>query len=269
MRPLYDARLNEITGTILDQIGGGTVTDSRPAGDTLNAVDEEVAMDLDGKASAMFEIRSAANSATYVFEGTIDGDNYHQFVVRGLIGNNSGDDQNRLSLFSVVVTSSIAAVYIINCVGFKRVRCRVSSYTSGSATVTGRATSRLSSAMIRPQAAPLHVTSTAAVNTITAVTLPVATGMFHYVTNITLSKLYNSTGTASGAGVTITSSNFSPTLTWTTEQRAAAAGTVVEVIKHFYDFPLKSDVPGNTSQFSAPAQGQTIWRWNVSYYVGY
>lgn len=117
--------------------------------------------------------------------------------------------------------------------------------------------------------APLHVTGTAAVNTGLTVTLPAAgAGLFHYITSIQWVKRYSVIGVAAGAGVIITSTNLPGNPAWDTEQLAGAAGTVVLVINYQPTRPLRSSVANTATTIVAPAQLQTIWRGNVSYYVG-
>lgn len=116
------------------------------------------------------------------------------------------------------------------------------------------------------RAATLHITATAAVNTAATATLPAAAaGLFHYITSIELVKLYSVIGVAAGAGVLTTSANTS--LVWTTEQLASAAGTATKVVIYSPTTPLKSTTAATNTTFTAPAQLQTIWRWNVSYFT--
>jgi hypothetical protein len=117
--------------------------------------------------------------------------------------------------------------------------------------------------------ANLLVTATAAVNTAATATLPAAgAGLFHYIVRIDLVKLYSVIGVAAGAGVIVTSTNMPGTLAWTTEQLASAAGTAARVIGWENAVPLRSLVANTNTTFVAPAQLQTIWRWNVVYYIG-
>jgi len=115
----------------------------------------------------------------------------------------------------------------------------------------------------------LWVTATAAVNTGSTLTLPAVAGQFHYITRIELVKLYSVVGVAAGAGVIVTTTNLPGSPSFTTEQLASAAGTCVQVID--YTFPgsgIKSSVVNTATTFVAPAQLQTIWRWNVVYRSG-
>lgn len=111
----------------------------------------------------------------------------------------------------------------------------------------------------------LMVTSTAAVNTVATATLPAISGQFHAITRIELVKLYNVVGVAAGAGVLVASTNLPGNPAWTTEQLASPAGTAMKVIDITFAIPLRSLLAGVATTFTAPAQLQTIWRWNITY----
>lgn len=118
-----------------------------------------------------------------------------------------------------------------------------------------------------PSAATLYVTATAVVNTALTATLPAAgAGLFHYITSLELVKLYSVVGIANGAGVIITTTNM-VAMTFTTEQLASVAGTATTVIKEEPATPFRSAVANTATTFVAPAQLQTIWRWNVRYFT--
>lgn len=258
---LYDARGNEIQGN-LDQIGNGTITDARTSSATLGVLNAEIIMDLNGKAVATFDIRTAAMNATLVFEATIDGTNY--------IGLSGFNPATEAQLSAVVITTTHAQTYIVGVSGFRRVRCRVSAYTSGNVVVSARASVSDFSIYSKPYPSSIGVTATAAVNTASTATLAAAgAGLFHYITRIQLVKLYAVVGVANGAGHIITSTNLVGNPAWTTEQRAGAAGDCVTVIDwECYGNPMKSSVANTATTFVAPLQLQTIWRWNIQYYVG-
>jgi hypothetical protein len=260
MTVLYDARGNEWLGS-LDQIGGGTITDARTDDATLAALNAELLMDLNGQATVQFDLKTAAMNATLVFEGTVDGSNYYALTGWNLV--------TETMLQSVVLTTTSAATYQINSSGFRRVRVRVSAFTSGSVVVTGRASMAPALLYARPVPSTLMVTATAAVNTGATATLAAAgAGLFHYITGYELVKLYSVIGVAAGAGNIITSTNLVGNPAWTTEQVVGAVGSVVRVIQSTLATPLKSSVANTATTFVAPAQLQTIWRWNVTYYVG-
>ena len=118
------------------------------------------------------------------------------------------------------------------------------------------------------RASPLHITATALVNVGATATLPApAAGLFHYITSIQLVKLYAALGVASAAGVVITSTNLPGGFAWTTEQQGSAAGAAPQVIDYQPTTPLKASAAAVATTLVAPAQLQTIWRWNVSYFT--
>ena len=114
----------------------------------------------------------------------------------------------------------------------------------------------------------LWITAVAAVNTALTATLPAVAGLFHYITAVELVKGYSVVGVAAGAGVTITTTNLPGNPAFSTEQLASAAGTRVKVIDFKPALPFKSSVVNTATTFVAPAQLQTIWRWNIAYYTG-
>lgn len=122
--------------------------------------------------------------------------------------------------------------------------------------------------VIRKIGADLHITATAAVNTAATATLPAVASKFHYISRVELIKLYSIVGVANGAGVIITTTNLPGNPAFTTEQLASPAGTAIKVIEAIFSEPLKSSVVNTATTFVAPAQLQTIWRWNITYRSG-
>lgn len=130
------------------------------------------------------------------------------------------------------------------------------------------ATDIIQPAVSEIRAATLGITFTALVNTGATATLPApAAGLFHYITSVQLVKLYAALGVASAAGVVVTSTNLPGGLAWTTEQAAGALGTAPTVINYAPTTPLKASAAAVATTFVAPAQLQTIWRWNVTYFT--
>lgn len=115
----------------------------------------------------------------------------------------------------------------------------------------------------------LLIHATGAVNTAVTATLPAAgTGLFHYITKITVDKRYNVVGVAAGAGVNITSTNLNSIL-WATQQLASPAGTVVRVVDEIWSGDgLRSFVANTATTIVCPAQLQTVWVIHVYYYTG-
>jgi hypothetical protein len=261
MPNLVDQFGNQFRGS-QDSIGGEVLLDTRAFTALLGALNAEVLIDLNGQSAALLHLKTAALNGTVVFEGTVDNVNY--YLITGI------NILTQSMLQAVVVTTTHDALYMISCTGFKRIRVKISAYSSGNITLAARATRADYAINNIPKPSDLHVTATAAVNTGSTLTLGAAgVGLFHYITKIELIKLYSVVGVAAGAGVIITSTNLPGNPSWTTEQLASPAGSAPRVIDANYPgIPLKSLVANTNTTLVAPAQLQTIWRWNVSYYIG-
>lgn len=265
---IYDARGNPFQGQ-LDAIGGETVTDARVAGATLGALNAELLMDLNGKAVANFDIRTAAGALTLVAEATIDGTNYFGlplFAQQQLLAAAITQEQY---VPSIVIATTQSGAYTVGVSGFRRVRIRVSAYTSGNVVVTGRAS--IADAIIYAREIPstLHVTATAAANTAATATLPAAgAGMFHYITHIDITR--NATAALAGTATIIhTTTNLPGSPAWSVGNAMAAGGTEKDVV-YEPTTPLKSSVANtNTTVVCAAAGLAVLGRVNVTYYVGF
>jgi len=270
MAQIFDARNNEFQGQ-LDQIGGGTVTDARSAGATLNAVNGEVIMDLNGKAVATFDIRTAAASLTLVFEGTIDGTNYATLTARPIPGTLlGGTAQTEAVVSSVVITSTAALQVVIGVSGYRRVRCRVSAFTSGTVVVVGRASVADYAIIAQPHPATDSASAISAANTANAALLSIAPGAGRsvYICGLTVDRL-NPTATAVAAAITLLASTLtgpSVAMVWSTGN-AIAAGVNIRDVDFYPTQPLKCGT-GTTVTFGVPAGGAGVqYRANLVYYI--
>lgn len=254
---LFDLRENEWLGA-LDQIGGGIVEDSRVDSKTLAALNDELAMDLNGQATAVFDLQSVAGNMTLVVEGTLDGVVYYQLPTWSI-----GAEVIAAATFAAGVSSLISAP----CQGFRRVRCRVSSYTSGDVVVTGRASFASRVQYVRHYPVKSQTSNVGFNNANTLTIAAPGAGLFHYITHIHLIKRYGVAGVAAGAGITITTTNLNGRA-WYTEQLGSPAGTTVSVVDEAHVCPIKSDMANTPTTFVAPVQAETAWSWNVAYFVG-
>lgn len=273
-----DARLNEWLGS-LDAINNNSLTDPRTAVSTLNAVNGEVFMDLQGKAIAVFDVRAAAANLTFVFEGTMDGTNYYQLP--GLVNSSAAGPTGvtpEAYVMSVAVTATITASFTVGTSGWRRVRCRVSSFTSGSITVSARASVSDQVIYARPLPALLNVSQAPAANTGATITLPAGgAGLFHYITNFQCTIAMNPATAQTGAApVFVTTTNLPGTPAWAvpicgnaiaSTGGLSAAGYVVTDTS--WANPLKSSVANTATTFVLPAPGAACTiRGNVQYYLG-
>lgn len=258
MAILKDPRGNDFLGH-LDQITNQTFTDTRPAGSLLGAVNAEVLMDLNGQAVALFDLRTAAGNLTVVFEATVDGVNY--FGLPGF------DVSTEAMLAAVVVTTTAARVMAVGVSGFRRVRARISAYTSGNITVSSRATSSDFAIYARPVPSTLAVTVTAAAAAAATLTLPApGLGLFHYITSLHISR--NATAALAGtATLVITSTNLPGAFALSVGNAMNAGGTQLDFAMSFPN-PLKSSVANTATTIVMPTPGAAVlWRAVATYYV--
>jgi hypothetical protein len=263
---ILDARGNPFQGN-LDTIGGEVFTDARVSFGLLGALNAELVMDLNGKAVARFDLRTTAGALTVVFEATVDGTNYfplpafaeQQTIVAAL--------KAEEFVASVVSTAAMNGVYAIGVSGYRRIRARVSAYTSGNITVTARASTADEIIYTRNIPSTFHVTATAA-NAVATATLPAAgVGLFHYVTDINLVRA-TTTAVVGTALLTHTSTNLPGTPNWTAGNAIAIGQSIID-LDYSPTTPLKSSVANTATTIVMPAGGAGVQnRVNVSYYVG-
>lgn len=268
MAILLDARGNELRVGLPDNVTNETVTDARPITAVLAAVNAEVVMDLNGAAIANFDVRTAAGALTYVFEGTIDGVNYMAlpaFAQFQLLAAAAVAEQ---FVAAVVVATTTSGIYTVGVSGFRRVRLRVSAYTSGNITVAARASRADFAIYDHPLPATLWVTVTAAANTAATITLPAAgAGLFHYITYLNCRR--NATGALAGtATLIITTTNLPGNPAWSSGNAMIAGGTEEDVALQPAQ-PIKSLVANTATTIVMPAAGLAVLnRGNCAYYVG-
>ena len=256
---ILDLRGNPFQGT-LDSITNEILTDARPSAATLGALNAEALVDLQGKACVMIDLRSAAFVGTVVFEGTIDGTNYMAISAVNLLTNAF------VSLFTgagAVPGTPIA----LTTNGFRRIRVRVSAYTSGNITVAMRGTAAdfLINSVFMPTQS-ISATGAAAANVTLTIPAPAA-GMFNYITSIDITR--NATAALAGtATLVITTTNLPGSLAWSVGNAMAAGGTQIDVNKDFTQ-PIKSITAATATTIVAPVPGAAVlWRINANYYVG-
>lgn len=268
MAILYDARGNEIVSGFPDITTGSTFTDGRTISVTLGALNAETVMDLMGTATVTFDVRTAAGALTYLWEGTIDGTNYFavpafanfQLLVAAAVAEQY--------VPSVVVATTHSGSYTVGVTGLRRLRLRVSAYTSGNITVSARGSQSDLIIYGRCVPATLHVTVTAAANTLVTATLPAAgVGLFHYITTIQMAR--NATAALAGTATLIhTSTNLPGSPAWSVGNAMIAGGTQLD-LAYEPAVPLKSLLANTATTLVMVAGGADVLnRINVSYYVG-
>ena len=256
---ILDARGNPFQGT-LDSITGEVLTDARAAAVVLGALNAETLIDINGKAVVMCDLRSGAFSGTVVFEGTVDGVNYIAVPAISL--------QTNAFISLITSAGAVAGTTVaLTATGFRRLRIRVSGYTSGNITVALRGS--VADFMVSNVFMPVQsLSATAAANTGVTLTIPAPTaGLFNYITSIEVTR--NATAVlVGGATLVITTSNLPGSLAWSVGNAMAAGGTAIDVNKD-YTQPIKSAAAALATTIVCPAPGAAVlWRVNANYYVG-
>lgn len=247
----------------LDQVGGGTITDARTATATLGALNAEVVMDLYGKAVAQFNMRTAAGNLTLTFEGSTDGTNYDVTPMPAL------NVVSEAQLAAIVITTTQASTYNVGCTGLRKIRCRVSTYSSGTVTVAARASVADYLIYAKPLPTLLWVTATATNATATA-TLPAGgAGLFHYISYIHCGRANNSAAAIAGtASLNITTTNLTGSPIWVTGNALAVGAQVTDLDLQPAN-PIKSTAANVASTIVMAAAGAAVVeRINVGYYLG-
>lgn len=202
-------------------------------------------------------------------EGTIDGANYFALPMFANFQLLVAVALAEQYVPSVVVATTHSGSYTVGVTGLRRVRLRVSAYTSGNITVSARGSSANLIIYGRQIPSTLHVTATGAANAVATATLPAAgAGMFHYITHISLVR--NATALLAGTATLIhTSTNLPGSPAWSVGNAMAAGGTQVD-LDYSPTTPLKSLLANTATTVVMAAGGAAVLnRVNVSYYVGF
>lgn len=263
MARLRDARGNEVTGDILDQIGGGTIDDTRNATGVLSELNSTWGVDINSHSCVIFKFFCEVSVfGDFIFEGTVDGFNYYRLPARQFpfVGS---------ILVSIVTTASaINTSYLVECTGFRRVRVRrIEAEARQNMFITAYAVSpsRILNESQRPNTLR-NVTVAAQGADATFDTGATPVSMYTYVTHVQLYKLYAVLGVGT-TSQTITVSDLVGDPAWLTSHTAQPAGTVHKVIDVQWTQPIRSKERTSVT-FTATGQAQTIWRWNVHWYFG-
>lgn len=224
----------------------------------LGALNSEIFADCDGCGSVALDLRGTF-SMTVEVAGTVDGTNWTPIPVRPV---------NVASvLYVAAVTGTAAGLWVGACAGFRRVRARVTAYTSGSA-----------SAVIMANLAPLDqslsgmVTSgagTAVGASGAAVTLTLSApgaGLRHYLTYLSINRFAAAALTAAAAPVTVTTTNIPGALAFSFAADAFPQGSI-DRWREDFAFPFASSAQNTATTIVCPATTGVIWRVTAGFYV--
>lgn len=250
------------------------VREARETSGILGALNAELVLDTNGDENAVITIIPSAFAGTLEFTYSTDstGTNFFPLPVfpfpPGCVGGTIPVGGQPL-LTEALVVGVTARTYSALTGGIKRVRVRVSAYTSGTlvATIRSDAAATFNLAMVtRPST--LLVTATAAAGAGATVTLPAVPGLRHVIDFIRVTRSASALLTAGAAPTVVTTTNLpgSPALTF--GQDAAAQGVDKEVVLDFGGSGLAASAINTNTTVVCPATTNVIWRATVSYRLG-
>ena len=249
------------------------VRESRRKVGTLANSASELILDVDGDESANVHLISNAFIGTIEFSASYDDTaaNYHLVVAYPISNAATGGTipvAGRPLTSEALVAAQTIRSYAVPCGQFRKLRVRVTSYTSGNAVVAMTSDSCVSSNVAiaaRPMTDILSILGT--VGAITTATLPSVTGLRHIIDFVRVTRSATAALTAAATPIAITSSNLPNSFAMTMGQDAGGIGIDRELVVESSNGIAASNITSNTS-ISCPAYAGVIWRINVGYRLG-
>jgi hypothetical protein len=224
----------------------------------LAAANAEVVINCDGCASVMLDMRGTFNITAEV-SGTVDGTNWTPIPVKPV---------NQASkLYLAIVAGSAAGLWQGACAGYRQVRVRATTYTSGTA-----ATTLMASTTPLDQSLDGLVTSnSAAAQGVSGagVTLTIASpgvGLRHYLTYLSINRFAAAALTASATPVSVTTSNLVGTLGFIFPADALTLGQL-DRWREDFAYPIAASAQNTATTIVCPATTGVIWRVTAGFYV--
>lgn len=248
--------------------------EQRSTSGTVAAVNAEVVHDVSGDQSAVIFLNGTGTfNATYNIQGSIDGVNYADLLVFPVAPFSAGGTfpvPAQPLVTEAVNAATVQRALALNCGGLKKIRLRLTAWSSGSAAITINSDdcASIHPNVVAQRAATLNVTATAAAGTGVTATLPAVAGLRHYIDRISIVRSATAALTASATPVTITSTNINGSPIWTIGQDVAGIGVDREIVHDFGASGGGTLLVNTATTVVAPAYTGVIWRINVSYRLG-
>jgi hypothetical protein len=248
------------------------VREQRATSGTLNALNAEVVLDVNGDESALVYMASAAFIGTLEFTGSVDGTNFLPVMAYpysvGAVGGTLPPSAQPL-LIHALVAANTSQVYAVPCGQLRKVRVRASAYTSGSAAITINSDQGESlSPVLDSRPSTLCVTATGAASAAVTATLPSVAGLRHVIDFIQVTRSATAALTASATPVLVTTTGLpgNPVLTFGSD--VAGVGIDKEVKLDFGSSGIAATALGTNTTVVCPVYTGVIWRVNVAYRLG-
>lgn len=225
---------------------------------TLGALNAETIIDSDGCSTVMLDLRGTF-SMTIEVAGTVDGSNWTLIPVRPI---------NVASVVYVAaVVGTTAGTWVGLCAGYRRIRARVTAYTSGAATTTLTATTAPYDNLMWGPVTSTTNTVIGASGAATTLTLAApGAGLRHYLTYLSINRFAAAALTAAATPVNISTTNLPSSLAFSLPADAALQGTIYPWREDFA-FPFASSAQNTATTIVCPATTSVIWRVTAGFYV--
>jgi len=247
--------------------------EARTSTGTLGALNAELVHDISGDDAAVIDIGAGACNLTYAVDGSADGTSYFPLLCfpygTASVGGTIPMAGQPL-IAEVVSATNLRRVLSTSTGQLKKIRVRVSAYTSGGIAVTINTDS---CEAINPyandlKAATLMVTATGVAATAVTATLPAVAGLRHYIDRLDVTRSATAALTAAANPVLVTTTNIPglPVLTFGSD--AAAVGVDKTVSLDFGASGMATSSAGVATTVVCPVVNGVIWRVNVAYRLG-
>ncbi len=225
---------------------------------TLGALNAEIVADSDGSATVTLDLRGTFNLTVEV-SGTVDGTNWVPIPLRPV--------NVASTLYVALVAGTAAGVWIGACVGYRRIRARVTAYTSGAATATLCSNTELLDPLSQGIVTSTLVTAVGASAAAVTLTLPApGAGLRQYITYLSVNRFAAALLTAAAAPVTVTTTNLPGSLAFSFPADAAAQGTI-DRWREDFAYPLAASAQNTNTTIVCPGTANVIWRATAGYFV--
>lgn len=217
----------------------------------------EFIMDVDGCNAFMLDMRGTFNLTVEV-SGAVDNTNYNSIPIKPLNGVS----------YVLSIAGTTQGVWRGSCAGYRKLRVRVTAYTSGPAVATVTASNAMMDDSIRENlVTPLLITNTGAAGAQVILTIPnPGVGLRNYITYLAINRFAAALLVAAATPVLVTTTNLPGSLVFSVPAEAAAAGTM-DRYREDFAYPLASTAQNSTTTIVCPATTNVIWRVTAGYFV--
>ncbi|TAG44491.1 MAG: hypothetical protein EAZ30_17215 [Betaproteobacteria bacterium] len=250
------------------------VRESRRKVGTIAANGAELVLDVDGDENANIHIISSDFIGTIEFSACYDdaAANYHvvpAFPITNAAVGGTVPVAGRPLVSEALVAAQDVRAYAVPCGQFRKLRVRVTAFTSGNAVVAITSDANDSSHLsIAAKPMTELISVTAAVGAALTATLPAVPGLRHILDFVRVNRSATAALTAAAAPVLITSSNLPSAFAMTLGQDAGGIGIDRELVMDFGGTGLAATAINTATTIICPVYAGVIWRINVGYRLG-